>query len=86
MYNLKMLHRETFFLRAELLIKGKYGHHKVIKEKEGRGNQESGATDRTARAGKVGIPVKIPPGAGKAGRNGWLLTDVSSHLPREGSL
>lgn len=86
MYNLKMLHWETFFLRAELLIKGKYGHHKVIKEKEGRGNQASGATDRTARAGKVGIPVKIPPGAGKAGRNRWLLTDVSSHLPREGSL
>lgn len=48
MYNSEMLHRETFFLRAKLLIKGKYGHHKFIKEKEGIGNQESGATDRTA--------------------------------------
>lgn len=81
-----MLHQETFFLRAKLLIKGKYRHHKVIKEKEGIGNQASGTTDKTARAGKVGIPVKIPPVAGKAGRNGWLLTDVSSQLPWEGSL
>lgn len=74
------------FPKAKLLIKGKYGHHKVKKEKEGVRNQMAGAIDRTAWAGKMGIPVKISPTASKARKNGWLLTDVSSQLPREDSL
>lgn len=36
------------FPKAKLLIKGKYGHHKVKKEKEGVRNQTAGAIDRTA--------------------------------------
>lgn len=48
MYNLKNVTTLDICLRTELLIKGKYRHHKVKKEKEGIRNPTAGATDRTA--------------------------------------